>query len=108
MFFRPVVSFFMGLWPKHLKRIAIPIRPQLDSLEERSLMATNLFAVGSSPGEAPLVRIYDSNSQHLIRQIQPFPSSFTGGVRIVLGDLNHDGQQDCCSRTGGWSHCKGI
>lgn len=71
-----------------------PFIPRLDHLEDRRLMATNLFAVGSSPGEAPWVQIYDNNSQHLIKQIQPFPSSFTGGVRIVLADLNHDGQQD--------------
>ncbi len=77
-----------------MKRAAVPSIPNLDPLEDRCLMASNLLAIGSPAGAPPLVKLLDSNTGQTINQFQPFPSNFTGGLRIVQVDLNQDGKDD--------------
>ncbi len=47
--------------------------------------------VGSGPGIAPFVQIYDGETRELIRSFQAFESNFTGGVYVAAGDLDGDG-----------------
>jgi Domain of unknown function (DUF4397)/FG-GAP-like repeat len=50
--------------------------------------------VGSSPGVASQVQIFDGSTQKLLRTINPFEAKFTGGVNVSAGDLNNDGFAD--------------
>jgi uncharacterized delta-60 repeat protein len=52
------------------------------------------IVVGTGPGIATEVRILDGKDQHEIFSINPFESSFTGGVYVAAGDLNGDGVPD--------------
>ncbi len=89
---------FCRAFGSRFKRVVVPLKvtivPKLDLLEDRCLMAANLFAIGSPAGELPLVKIFDSNTGLIIDQFQPFSSAFTGGVKVVLADLNQNGQDD--------------
>jgi subtilisin-like proprotein convertase family protein len=51
-------------------------------------------AVGSGPGQGPLVNVYDSATGKLLFTIVAFEPSFTGGVRVAAGDVNGDGVED--------------
>ncbi|MGL6074808.1 MAG: DUF4397 domain-containing protein [Fimbriiglobus sp.] len=50
--------------------------------------------VGSAPGVPSRVQITDGATQKLIRTINPFESTFLGGLNISSGDLNGDGFED--------------
>ena len=50
--------------------------------------------VGTGPGSATQVRIYDGVTQAVLFSVAPFEASFTGGVYISAGDLNGDGNAD--------------
>ncbi len=49
------------------------------------------LVIGSGVGRTTLVQIIDGVTQKSIFSIQPFESSFTGGVYVAAGDLNNDG-----------------
>ncbi len=52
------------------------------------------LVVGTGPGSATQVRIYDGVTQAVLFSVAPFEASFTGGVYISAGDLNGDGIAD--------------
>jgi cyclophilin family peptidyl-prolyl cis-trans isomerase len=52
-----------------------------------------ITATGSGPGTAPLVIVKNQSGTELYR-INPLDASFTGGVRVAVGDVNNDGQDD--------------
>jgi hypothetical protein len=54
----------------------------------------NDVIVGSGPGIATEVKIYDGKTQQIIRSINPFEASFTGGVFVAAGDLDGDGKAE--------------
>lgn len=55
--------------------------------------ATPLYAVGSGPGQAAEVKVFDSASG--LQRFNFFPyGGFTGGVRVATGDINQDGVDD--------------
>lgn len=49
---------------------------------------------GTGPGAATLVRIIDPVTQMVLFEIQPFESTFTGGIYVSAGDLTGDGIAD--------------
>jgi hypothetical protein len=62
-------------------------------------------AVGADSGGGPLVTITFSNTDTLSNGPQylsffAYSSSFTGGVRVALGDVNGDGNQDIITAAG--------
>jgi hypothetical protein len=66
----------------------------LESLSERLVPAANhLFAVGQDIGGTALVRVYHEDGSPA-RDITPFGPGFTGGVRVVTGDVTGDGIDD--------------
>jgi len=57
------------------------------------------LVVGAGPGGGPQINVYDGRALHggvpeLIVAFHAFPSNFTGGVTIALGDVNGDGRPD--------------
>ena len=90
-------TFFGRLFPRKNAGVRRPVdyyRPVLDRLEERLVMNSRLFAIGSPSGSAPLVSLFNSDSGELLSQVQPFSSSYTGGVNVTLADLNQDGDPE--------------
>ncbi len=52
------------------------------------------FFVGTGSGDSPLVRAYAADTGDLLFEVQPYTSSFTGGVHVAAGDINGDGIPD--------------
>lgn len=52
------------------------------------------LVVGTGPGRATRVIVFDGSSQQQLFTVDPFEASFTGGVYIAAGDLNGDGVAD--------------
>jgi hypothetical protein len=51
-----------------------------------------MYAVGTQTGSSE-VKVYDPTTNALVYDIQAFPG-FTGGVRVTMADINHDGIAD--------------
>jgi RHS repeat-associated protein len=56
--------------------------------------ANPIFAVGTDAGVAATVKVYDAQTRALKFTLSPFPNSFTGGVRVAVGDVTGDGTAD--------------
>jgi hypothetical protein len=52
------------------------------------------IAVGTGPGSATQVRVFDGATKAELFSIAPFEASFTGGVFVAAGDLTGDGKAD--------------
>jgi VCBS repeat-containing protein len=52
------------------------------------------LVIGSGVGRTTLVQVIDAVTQTALFSIQPFESSFTGGVYVAAGDINGDGIAD--------------
>lgn len=50
--------------------------------------------LGTGGSTANQVRIFNQTSNSPISQFTPFGSSYTGGVRVAVGDVNGDGKMD--------------
>jgi hypothetical protein len=77
-------------------------RLSIEALEDRLTPSGGFFAVGAGAGGAPQVTIYNSANTAL-HSFYAFPSAFSGGVRVAVGDVNGDGVNDvvCAAGTGG-------
>jgi hypothetical protein len=66
---------------------------------------TRLIAVGAGAGvgSTPIVWVYDAKTRLELFRFQAFESSFTGGVRVAVADVNQDGIDDivCVPGPGG-------
>jgi hypothetical protein len=63
----------------------------------------SLLAVGADSGLLPEVKVYDAETGALKFDFLAFASSFRGGVRVAVADVNGDGVQDiiCAAGPGG-------
>jgi autotransporter-associated beta strand protein len=52
------------------------------------------YVVGSGPGGVSNVQVLDGKTGAVLFAVQPFESSFTGGVYVAVGDINSDGTPD--------------
>ena len=52
------------------------------------------LVVGTGPGRATRVIVYDGVTQAVLFDVAPFESGFTGGVYVAAGDLDGDGKAD--------------
>ena len=55
---------------------------------------------GPDAGGGPEVRVVSGKTQALLYDFFAFPGSFTGGVRVAGGDVNHDGKADIIAGKG--------
>ena len=82
---------------------------KLEPLDDRALpsAAPAIFAVGADAGAVPTVQVYDSAGDR-IRAIAAYEASFTGGVRVAVGDLDGDGREEIVTAAGagGGPHVK--
>jgi hypothetical protein len=58
------------------------------------------FASGAGPGAAPQVNVYNAATGALVTSFYGLPASFTGGVRVAVGDVNGDGTDDIICAAG--------
>lgn len=53
-----------------------------------------IIAGGADVGSPPQVKVYNARTGTLVADIRAFPSTFRGGVRVAVGDVNGDGTPD--------------
>src|SRR5205823_3852648 len=53
-----------------------------------------VVAVGADAGGSPTVRVFNAATGAQLAEIMAYPPSFTGGVRVAVGDVNGDGIPD--------------
>jgi len=65
---------------------------------------------GAGAGGGPLVKVFDGRTRRLLDSFFAFNSSFTGGVRVAVGDVNGDGVPDIITGAGkgGSPHVKAF
>jgi hypothetical protein len=56
--------------------------------------AQDYLAVGADAGGGPHVRVYTAGAGQLAFNFFPYEPSFTGGVRVAVGDVTNDGVDD--------------
>ena len=56
--------------------------------------STKLIATGADAGGGPHVRVYVAGTNVLKYNFFPYETTFTGGVRVAVGDINGDGVDD--------------
>jgi peptidylprolyl isomerase len=71
----------------------------LESLEQRQVMAASV-AVGAGIGSSPIVRLVDSQTGVIRAQATAFESTFKGGVRVAMADVDGDGTAEICAASG--------
>lgn len=52
------------------------------------------IATGADAGGSPLVKVYATGTGELVRSFEAYESTFTGGVRVAVGDIDRDGIDD--------------
>ena len=52
------------------------------------------IVVGAGAGGGPNVKVYEGGSMAVIRDFFAFSPTFTGGVTVAAGDVNHDGKAE--------------
>jgi hypothetical protein len=58
------------------------------------------YATGADNGGAPLVNVYNASTGALVTSFYGLPATFTGGVRVAVGDVNGDGTDDIICAAG--------
>jgi hypothetical protein len=75
------------------KAQVLPAKPKVEFLEDRLVPNSTAFAVGAARGEQPQVTLYNGDGT-VQQQFLAYETSFTGGVRTAVMDLNGDGVWD--------------
>jgi len=57
-------------------------------------------AVGTGAGVASQVKVFQGSNGALLATLAPYDASFLGGVRVAVGDVNGDGQDDLVTAAG--------
>lgn len=71
----------------------------IESLEQRRVMAAAV-AVGAGIGSSPIIRLIDSQTGAVQAQATAFETSFKGGVRVAMGDVDGDGTAEVLAASG--------
>jgi glucose/arabinose dehydrogenase len=61
---------------------------------------TGVIAVGAEAGTPGFVQVFDARSGRLRARFLPYGGAFRGGVRVAVGDVNHDGVPDIITGPG--------
>jgi hypothetical protein len=85
-----------------------PLSTGLETLEAREVPSASLIAVGADAGGGPRVAVIDRNAGTITHDFFAYDPSFTGGVRVAVGDFNADGTPDVITAPGpgGGPHIK--
>src|SRR5262249_44252934 len=78
-------------------------RLAVEGLEDRALPSTlppTVFAVGADVGGGPEVKVYDAVTNQLRSDFYAYDPSFSGGVRVAVGDVTGDGTPDIITAPG--------
>ncbi len=81
-------------------RVGATVTPFANGAEARAVVADLTgdgvpdVVVGSGPGAASEVRVFDGTNQQVLAVIAPFEGRFTGGVFVTAADLNGDGRAE--------------
>ena len=59
-----------------------------------------IFVIAADAGGGPRVAIFDAKSQTRIADFYAYEQTFTGGVRVAVGDIRGDGTADIITATG--------
>jgi hypothetical protein len=74
---------------------------RFDSLESREVPAgVRLVALGADQGALPRVQVIECDSGRVRWDFYAFNVGFEGGVRVAIGDVTGDGQDDIIAATG--------
>ena len=74
-----------------------PVR--LNLLVHGAATVAVIYAVGSGPGQAPLVNVYNADGS-LLMSFDAYAPVFHGGVSVAIGDVNGDGVPDVITGAG--------
>jgi hypothetical protein len=74
-------------------------RLRVEALEQRDVPAA-ILAVGAGAGNGPTVTAYDATTFQQKFTVAAYDGSFTGGVRVAVGDVDGDGTPDVITGTG--------
>jgi len=74
-------------------------RLRLQTLEDRSVPAVGLYAVGAGEGGGPHVKVFNADGS-LRSDFFAYEESFRGGVHVATGDVNDDGVPDIITAPG--------
>jgi hypothetical protein len=58
------------------------------------------IAIGADQGLQPHVDVYDGKSMAIVASFWAYEPGFVGGVRVAMGDVNHDGYDDLVTAPG--------
>ena len=77
----------------------VGFRPALMLLEDRLVPAGRslpfpVIAAGTDAGMPAQARLIDADTGFLLLNKNPYGPSYTGGIRVALGDLTRDGYPD--------------
>ena len=84
------------------KRSRRPDREQglaIESLEQRRVMAASV-AVGAGIGSSPIVRLVDAQTGAVRAEAMAFETTFKGGVRVAMGDVDGDSIPEILTASG--------
>ena len=73
---------------------------KLNGYQLQALWSNQVVAVGADAGAQPRVALYDAGSGAFIADFLAYNTSFNGGVRVAVGDLNGDGIPDIITAPG--------
>jgi hypothetical protein len=82
-----------------LNSIRLPRPLQIEWLEDRTVPSTSIVAFGADAG-GPRVTVLDRATGAVLNDFFAYDPSFTGGVRVAVGDLNGDGTPDVVTAPG--------
>src|SRR5262245_22192729 len=74
-------------------------RLRVELLESRAIPAA-LYATGADAGGGPHVVVYDAATGVVRFSFMAYSPAFVGGVRVAVGDVTGDGQDDIVTAAG--------
>ena len=62
--------------------------------------SSNVYATAADAGASPTVKVFDSRTNTQIASFNAYAATFTGGVRVAVGDVTGDGIADIVTAPG--------
>jgi hypothetical protein len=82
-------------------RVAVAVRPVADEPHDAGgVRAGGIIVTGAGAGGGPHVRVFDAATGEGRFSFFAYHPSYTGGVRVAVGDVNADGVPDIVTGTG--------